>query len=307
MRTKAAMIRQAGQPWEVTTRELDDPGPGEVLIKFFASGLCHSDERVRAGRTEARRPMVGGHEGAGVVEAFGEDVCDLGAEMLTGLLASDRFAFDDDGAEVGGFCALGTFSELTVISQFSCIKILDDIPPDVAALVGSGVSAGDTVVIFGAGGVGTNAIQGARYAGAATVVVVDPVAFKRENAMEFGATHTFEDAESAQQAVNQITWGQMADHAIVTIGVLSAEVVSAATDMVGKDGQVTITSVGQSGDTQIALAANGSVVGWQRRIQGHVFGMCNPLTHRYSLDEVNRGYQDLLSGKNIRGVIMHAT
>ena len=118
----------------------------------------------------------------------------------------------------------------------------------------------------------------------------------------------------------------MADHAIVTIGVLSAEVVSAATDMVGKDGRVTITSVGRSGDTPIALAANGSVVGWQRRIQGHVFGMCNPLydvprllrlwregqlkldeliTQRYSLDEVNRGYEDLLSGKNIRGVIMH--
>ena len=74
MRTRAAMIRQAGQPWEVTILELDDPGPGEVLIKFFASGLCHSDEHVRAGHTEARLPMVGGHEGAGVVEAIGEDV-----------------------------------------------------------------------------------------------------------------------------------------------------------------------------------------------------------------------------------------
>ena len=73
--------------------------------------------------------------------------------------------------------------------------------------------------------------------------------------MEFGATSTFEDAETAQQAVNEITWGQMADHAIVTIRVLTAEVVSAATDIVGKDGQVTITSVGRSGDTQIALAA----------------------------------------------------
>ena len=188
------MIRQAGQPWEVTILELDDPGPGEVLIKFFASGLCHSDEHVRAGHTEARLPMVGGHEGAGVVEAIGEDVtrvkpgdhvvcsfipacgacrycstgrqnlCDLGAEMLTGLLASGRFAFHDgDGADVGGFCALGTFSERAVISQFSCIKILDDIPLDVAALVGcgvptgwgtsvyaAGVAAGDTVVIFGA-------------------------------------------------------------------------------------------------------------------------------------------------------------
>ena len=370
MRTRAAVIRETGKPWEVTTLELDEPGPGEVLIKFVASGMCHSDEHMRAGHTEGRLPMVGGHEGAGVVEAVGDAVtrvtpgnhvvcsfipacgacrycstgrqnlCDQGAQMVTGMLPDGSFRFHDDaGADLGGFCTLGTFSERAVVSQYSCIKILDHIPLDVAALIGCGVptgwgtsvyaaevSAGDTVVIFGAGGVGSNAIQGARYAGAKNVVVVDPVPFKREKAVEFGATHTFESAEGAHQAVNEMTWGQMAEHAICTVGVLTAEVVSAATDIVGKDGRVTITSVGRSGDTQIALAANGSVVGWQRRIQGHVFGMCNPLydiprllrlyddgqlkldeliTQRYSLDEINRGYDDLLNGKNIRGVIMH--
>jgi NDMA-dependent alcohol dehydrogenase len=372
MRTRAAIIRETGKPWEVTTLELDDPGPGEVLIRFVASGLCHSDEHMRSGHTEGRLPMVGGHEGAGIVEAVGpgvtrvqvadhvicsfipacgacrycstghQNLCDQGAEMVTGKLPSGAFPFhDDDGTDLGGFCALGTFSERATVSEFSCIKILDDIPLDVAALLGcgvptgwgtsvyaAGVSAGDTVVIFGAGGVGSNAIQGARHAGAKNVVVVDPVPFKRDSALEFGATHVFSTAEEAQEAVVDITWGQLAEHAICTVGVLTAEVVSAATGMVGKGGQVTITSVGKSGENHIALAANGSVVGWQRRLQGHVFGMCNPLydvprllrlyrdgqlkldeliTQRYALDEINRGYDDLHAGRNVRGVIVHGT
>ena len=190
----------------------------------------------------------------------------------------------------------------------------------------AGVRPGQTVVIFGAGGVGSNAIQGARYAGAAHVIVVDPVEFKRSKALEFGATHVFASAAEAQEAVVEMTWGQLADHAIITIGVLSAEVVDQAAAIVGKGSQVTVTSVGKSAEKQIQLAANGSVVGWQRRIQGHVFGMCNPLydiprllrlyqsgqlkldeliTRRYRLDEVNQGYQDLDDGKIIRGVIVH--
>jgi alcohol dehydrogenase (nicotinoprotein) len=190
----------------------------------------------------------------------------------------------------------------------------------------AGVAAGDTVVIFGAGGVGSNAVQGARYAGAANVIVVDPVAFKRAKALEFGATRVFASAAEAQEAVIELTRGQLAEHAIITIGVLSSEVVSQAAAIVGKGAQVTITSVGRSTEQQIQLAANGSVVGWQRRIQGHVFGMCNPLydiprllrlyragqlkldeliTRRYRLDEINQGYQDLEDGKIIRGVILH--
>jgi S-(hydroxymethyl)glutathione dehydrogenase/alcohol dehydrogenase len=234
---------------------------------------------------------------------------------------------------------LGTFAQRAVVSQASCVKLDDDIPLDVAALAGCGVptgwgssvyaakvAAGDTVVIFGAGGVGSNAIQGARYAGARFVVAVDPVPFKREQAVRFGATHTFATADEAQTEVTRLTWGKLADHAICTVGVLNSEVVSQAAAIVGKGGQVTLTSVGRTGENHVELAANGALVGYQRRIQGHVFGMCNPLydiprllrlyrdgqlmldeliTRRYTLDEINVGYQDLDEGRIIRGLIVH--
>jgi S-(hydroxymethyl)glutathione dehydrogenase/alcohol dehydrogenase len=370
MRTRAAIIRAPGKGWEVTELELDDPKAGEVLIAFKASGLCHSDDHLQTGDSTGRLPMVGGHEGAGVIEAVGpgvtrvkpgdhvvcsfipacgtcrycstgrQNLCDWGAQMMTGMLADGTFRFHDDGgADLGGFCMLGTFAERAVISQNSCVPIQRDIPFEVAALTGcgvptgwgtsvyaAGVRAGQTVVIFGAGGVGSNAVQGARYAGAAHVIVVDPVEFKRSNALRFGATHAFATAAEAQDFVVELTWGQLADHAIITVGVLSSEVVDQAAAIVGKGCQVTVTSVGKSTDKQIQLAANGSVVGWQRRIQGHVFGMCNPLndiprllrlyragqlkldeliTRRYTLDEINQGYQDLADGTIIRGVIRH--
>jgi alcohol dehydrogenase (nicotinoprotein) len=374
MRTTAAIIRETGKPWELVDLELDEPRAGEVLIKFAVSGMCHSDEHLRTGDAQCRLPIVGGHEGAGVVEAVGPNVtrvqpgdhvvcsfipacgtcrycssgrqnlCDQGAQMVTGMLADGTFRFHDDRgddrvADLGGFCMLGTFSQRAVVSQASCVRIDDDIPFEVAALTGcgvptgwgtsvyaAGVRPGDTVVIFGVGGVGANAVQGARHAGARNIVTVDPVAFKREKAREFGATHTFADAQEAHEAVVDLTRGQLADHAICTVGVLTAEVVSQAAAIVGKGGQVTVTSVGRSTDTQVQLAANGMLVGYQRRIQGHVFGMCNPLldiprlldlyragqlkldeliTRRYGLDEINQGYQDLEDGKLIRGIVVH--
>jgi alcohol dehydrogenase (nicotinoprotein) len=371
MRTRAAVVRAPGKPWEVTDLELDEPRSGEVRIKFAVSGLCHSDEHIRTGHSSGRLPMVGGHEGAGVVEAVGPDVtrvavgdrvvcsfipacttcrycssgrqnlCDEGAQMQTGLLSDGTVRFhDDDGNDFGGFCMLGTFAERTVVSQNSCVKVDDDISFEVAALTGCGVptgwgsavnvarvAPGDTVVVYGAGGVGMNAVQGAAMAGARRVVVVDPVAFKRDSAPAFGATHTFATAKEAHDAVVDLTWGQLADHAIVTVGVLTDDVVSQAVEVVGKGGQVTITSVGQTGEDHIRLSANGSLVGYQRRVQGHVFGASNPLqdiprllglyrdgrlkldeliTRRYTLDEINQGYQDLDEGRNIRGVIIHA-
>jgi len=370
MRTRAAVIREPGKPWEITELELDEPGPGEVRIRFVAAGMCHSDEHLRTGDSTGRLPLVGGHEGAGGIEAAGsgvtrvavgdhvvcsfipacgtcrycstgrQNLCDSGAQMMTGMMSDGTFRFhDDSGADLGGFCMLGTFAQHAVVSQHSCVPIDRGIPFEVAALAGcgvptgwgtsvyaAGVRAGQTVVIFGAGGVGTNAVQGARYAGAGNVIVVDPVEFKRSSALSFGATHAFASAGQAQEAVVELTRGQLADHAIITVGVLSAEVVQEAAAIVGKGAQVTITSVGRSSEQQIQLAANGSVVGWQRRIQGHVFGMCNPLydiprllglyragqlkleeliTRRYALEEINQGYADLDDGQLIRGVIIH--
>jgi NDMA-dependent alcohol dehydrogenase len=362
--TRAAVCRVPGQPWEVTDLELDEPKANEVRIKFYAAGLCHSDDHIQKGDAPMRMPVVGGHEGAGVVESVGpgvtrvapgdhlvcsfipacgtcrycstgrQNMCDEGKNAATGEFPDGTFRFHQGGEDFGGLCVLGTFSQYAVVSEFSCIPIPDYIAFDVAALVScgvptgwgsavyaAGVKAGQTVVIYGAGGVGSNAVQGASLAGAKNVIVVDPVEFKREMAAVFGATHTFATAKEAQEFIVGTTWGELADHAIITVGILTDEVIHEAIQAVGKTGQVTITAVGGGWIDENP----GMLIGFQRRIQGALYGGCNPLfdvprllglyesgdlkldeliTRRYRLDEINQGYQDMLDGKNIRGVIM---
>ena len=244
MKTRAAVLRDMGKDWEVIELDLDPPREGEVLIRFAAAGLCHSDDHLRTGDIPVRYPIVGGHEGAGVVEEVGAGVtrlkpgdhivcsflptcghcrfcaqgmtnlCDLGALFVDNCLPDGTFRFHADGEDFGQMCLLGTFSERSVVSEHSCIKIDDDLPLETVALVGCGVPTGwgtavnaggvrpgDTTVIYGIGGVGINAVQGAAFAGARNVIAVDPLEFKRENAMEFGATHVAASAEAAADLV----------------------------------------------------------------------------------------------------------
>lgn len=362
--TTAVVCREPGQPWEVTELQLDPPKRNEVRVKFHAAGLCHSDDHIQKGDAPMRMPVVGGHEGAGVVEAVGpgvtrvsvgdhvvasfipvcgqcrycssgrQNLCDAGKNAGVGVLQDGTFRFHQGGEDFGGLCVLGTFTQYSVVSESSVIKVPKEIPFEVAALVGcgvptgwgsavrvAGVRPGETVVVFGLGGVGANAVQGAAMAGAERVVLVDPVEFKREMAPTFGATHTFATADEAFEFVRAETWGELADHAIITVGVLSDEVISEAISVVGKAGQVTITAVGPG-----RIKENpGSLIGFQRRVMGNIYGGCNPLTdvprllsmytagklkldelitRRYSLDQVNQGYQDMLDGRNIRGVVL---
>jgi len=195
-----------------------------------------------------------------------------------------------------------------------------------SAVHAAGVQPGDTVVIFGAGGVGSNAVQGARFAGAKNVVVVDPVEFKRETATTvFGATHAFATAKEAHEFVVETTWGQLADHVIMTPGAVTEEMVNAAVMMTGKGGKVTITAVGHINERAVHFHA-GALIGYHRQVRGALFGDSNPLydipmllglyksgdlkldelvTRTYTLDQVNQAYQDMNDGKNIRGVIIH--
>ena len=287
MTTRAAVCRAPGQPWEITELELDEPKANEIRIKFYAAGLCHSDDHIQKGDAPMRMPVVGGHEGAGVVDAIGagvtrvavgdhvtcsfipacgscrycstgrQNLCDAGKNAGTGMFPDGTFRFHANGEDFGGLCVLGTFSQYAVVSEFSVIRIPEDIPFDVAALVAcgvptgwgsavraGGVRAGETVVIYGAGGVGSNAVQGASLAGAKNVIVVNPVEFKREMAGVFGATHTFATAKEAHEFVVETTWGELADHAIITVGILHDQVIHDAIQVVGKSGQVTITAVG---------------------------------------------------------------
>jgi S-(hydroxymethyl)glutathione dehydrogenase/alcohol dehydrogenase len=365
---RAAVAYRAHTPWELIELQVDEPKANEVLVKFAAAGMCHSDDHITRGDARVRFPVVGGHEGAGVVAAVGphvrrvkagdrivcsyipacgkcrpcstghQNMCDEGKNAGTGMFADGTFRFHAGGDDFGGFCTLGTFSQYAVVSEWACIPLPDDIPFDIAALVGcgvptgwgsavhaAGVRAGDTVVIYGAGGVGSNAVQGARYAGAKNVVVVDPVEFKRDMAKTFGATHTFADPGQAHEFVVDTTWGQLADHAICTPGVLTQDIVDSAVRVIGKGGKVTITAAGHFDEQAVHVHA-GMLIGYQRQIRGALFGNSNPLydvprllglyrsgdlkldeliTRRYPLEQVNQGYQDMLDGKNIRGVISH--
>ena len=366
--THAAIARAAHLGWELTDLQLDDPKEHEVRIKFAASGLCHSDNHITTGDARVRVPMVGGHEGAGIVESVGANVrrvkagdrvvcsyipacgscrmcstghqnmCVKGLNAGTGMFLDGTYRFHKDGEDFGGFCSLGTFSQYAVVSEWAVVPLPDHIPFKIASLVGcgvptgwgsavyaAGVRAGDTVVIFGAGGVGSNAIQGARYAGAKDVIVVDPVEFKREHSKIFGATEAFATAKEAHEFVVETTWGQLADHVIMTPDAVTEEMVNAAVLMTGKGGKVTITAVGHHDEHAVHFPA-GLLIGYQRQIRGALFGDCNPLsdiprllrlydsgdlkldelvTRTYTLDEVNDAYTDLVEGRNIRGVIMH--
>jgi S-(hydroxymethyl)glutathione dehydrogenase/alcohol dehydrogenase len=368
MKTKAAILRAPQTDWEVVELELDPPKANEVLIRFVAAGLCHSDEHMRSGDMPGRYPIIGGHEGAGVVEEVGpgvsrvqkgdhvvcsfipscgrcrfcstgqQNLCDMGATILEGTMPDGTFRYHLDGEELGGLCMLGTFSQWGVVSEYSVVPIDKDLPLEKAVLVGcgvptgwgsavyaAGVRPGETVVIYGIGGIGINAVQGARHAGAKNIVAVDPVALKREKAEELGATHSAASAEEAQDLITNLTWGVGADNAIVTVGVVKEDVVESAFNAIRKGGTVTVTGLGNLMEKTIHL--NGAMMTlFQKRVQGTLFGSANPIydikkmldlyrsgdikldelvTKTYRLDDINEGYQDLLDGKNIRGVILH--
>ena len=178
---------------------------------------------------------------------------------------------------------------------------------------------------MGIGGIGINAVQGAAHAGASHVIAVDPVAFKREKAMELGATHAFETIEEAADFARSVTNGQGADKALVTVGVLKGEHVAQAFDAIGKGGRVVITGLGDL--TDVGIPINPSMLAlFTKEIRGALFGDQNPssdmlkmlrlyqegnikldelITARYKLDDINKGYEDLHAGKNIRGVIVY--
>jgi S-(hydroxymethyl)glutathione dehydrogenase/alcohol dehydrogenase len=218
------------------------------------------------------------------------------------------------------------------------VKIQPDIPLEVAALVGCGVTTGwgsatkvadvrpgEDVVVMGAGGVGMNAVQGAAAAGAKRVFVVDPESRKREWAMQFGATHAFASVEEAAGPINELTWGRMADKVIITVGNIQGEDVAAAQGLTGKGGRIVVTGMGSAFDVDVKLSLAALAL-FQQDLQGAIFGGLSPrvaipsllslyqegklkldelVTTRYSLEEVNQGYQDMKDGKNIRGMIVY--
>jgi NDMA-dependent alcohol dehydrogenase len=369
VKTKAAILWEVNKPWSVEEIELDEPKAGEVLVKIAASGMCHSDEHLVTGDLPFGLPIIGGHEGAGVVEKVGpgvswiepgdhvvfgfipscgrcrkcstghQSLCDLGALMGLGMQVTDGTSrHHGQGKDLGLMCLLGTFAHHTVVNEASCIKIEKDVPLDKACLLGCGVvtgwgssvyaaevKPGDTVCVVGVGGIGANAIQGAKLAGAKHIVAIDPIEFKREKAMEFGATHTSASMTEALAMVNDISWGVMANKVVMTMGVGSGAVLGEALALTAQNGRVVVTNIHPA----MEMSANVSLLDLtlnQKQVVGSLFGSGNPradipkliglyregqlkldelVTRTYTLDGVNDGYDDMRDGKNIRGVMVY--
>ena len=365
---KGAMLWEPGtnSGWIIEDLTLDPPKENEVLIRLTASGMCHSDDHIDTGDIPVETPMVGGHEGAGVVEAVGPGVerlevgdhcvlsflptcghcrfcvmgssslCDTSAGVLSGFAPDGTHRVHARGQGVGTMSYLGTFCEYVVVPVNSCVRIDKAMPLDVAALIGCGVPTGwgsavyaaearvgEVAVVIGVGGVGMNAIQGFAYAGASIVVAVDLVEFKREKALEFGATHTAASMEEAEELIRELTHGVMADKAVLTAGVVHGEYIQPALQLIRKGGTLVWTGATPVAETNVTLVGLDLTMS-AKRLQGALLGSCNPqndvprlvnlylngrlkldelITRRYTLDDINQGYTDMREGRNIRGLI----
>ncbi|MFZ2173239.1 MAG: NDMA-dependent alcohol dehydrogenase [Rhodococcus sp. (in: high G+C Gram-positive bacteria)] len=370
MKTKGAILWGLNEPWSVEEIEIGDPVAGEVQIRMEAAGMCHSDHHIVTGATPMPSfPVMGGHEGSGVITKVGPEVadlavgdhvvlsfvpacghcpacsaghqnlCDLGMGLLSGLAISDgTYRIQARGQNVIPMCLLGTFSPYMTVHQTSVVKIDKDIPFEVAALVGCGVPTGwgsatnvaevkpgESVVIMGVGGVGMSALQGAVASGARQIFAIDPVPWKREQALKFGATHAFESAAAAIEPIISLTEGRMAQKSIITVGEMRGEYVEEALLLTSKAGRCVVTAMGHLTDMDVKLNLFLFAM-LQKDLKGNIFGGGNArveipnllamyksgqlnlddmITRRYSLEDVNDGYQDMLDGKNIRGVIKY--
>lgn len=269
------------------------------------------------------------------------NLCDLGSITATGMQLSDgtsrhHTASGQDLALAIG--ALGTFAHHTVVNEASCIKIDKDLPLDKACLLGCGVvtgwgsavyaadvQPGETVAVVGVGGIGANAVQGAKLAGARVVAAIDPIEFKREKAMEFGATHTYSSIQEAMASLSESTWDRGFDKVIMTCGVGNGDVLGEAFWLGGKRSKIVVTNIHPVAEASIAIPAVFLTV-FEKQLVGSLFGSANPrldiprllelytqgqldldglVTRTYTLDQINEGYADMNAGRNIRGVMVY--
>jgi len=368
MKVEAAVLYGVNEPYKIEEIELDAPKEREVLVELVASGLCHSDDHLVTGDVPLPGPVVAGHEGAGVVVEVGSEVtrvkqgdhvilhpvpncgqcrwcatgranlCDMGAYALTGYAPDGTYRRHLKGGDIGAFCQLGTFSPYTTVSETQVAAIDPDVPLNVAALIGCGVTTGvgaatkvaqirqgDVVVVIGVGGVGTSAVQGARIAGASTIVAVEPGEYRRGRAAEFGATHAVASTAEATELVRDLTRGVMADVVIITVGVMHGELLGEAATLTSKGGTCVLTSVTPLAETTASISLFDFAMS-NKRLLGHVYGEANPIddfrrmvglyksgalkldemiTTEFSLAEINDGFAAMHAGSTVRGAIRY--
>jgi len=366
VKIRGVVLEQTGGPLTVSELDLAPPGPEEVLVRLRASGVCHSDWNAVDGTSETVCPAVLGHEGAGVVEAVGDRVtrvapgdhvalswtpwcgeCEeckrdlpqlcstVWPAMGTGGLMDGTPRLSRDGEPIYHYSFLSTFAEACVVPERSCIPIADDIPFDVAALVGcavstgagavwrtAGVQAGDRVAIVGCGGVGLSALLAAVAVDAEPIVAVDAAPQKLDVARSFGATHVVAwqgTAEATAEAVRDASGGGV-DYAIEATGRPEAMVTAFLSTR--NRGAAVLIGIPRP-DAVVSLPAT-TIPRMERRVLGSIYGSTRPerdfshtldlfregrlpldrlITHRLPLEQAERGFELMHSGEAVRVVL----
>lgn len=357
---RAAILRAAREPMTIETVDLDGPRANEVRIRVAASGLCHSDYHVVSGDLGSAFPIVLGHEAAGVVEAVGDDVRGLapGDRVVTcssifcghcgecqdgnNHLCSDKplrpvpepsSPIRQNGEVIHQFCNIAGFAEELVVHHSAVSKLPEEMPLDVASVMGCAVLTGlgsvaegakvhpgSKVVVIGCGGVGLLVVQGARIAGAAQLVAIDTNPAKLELARTFGATDTVLAGDDALGQVLELTGGG-ADYAFEVVGIPAAQRQAAL--MLRKRGTLMLVGLPKSGSEFGAPAL--AIITRELRVVGSLMGsvpfqrvlptyaklyldgrlMLDPLiSQRIALADINQGYAQLIAGETARSIIV---
>ncbi len=352
---RAAVQREIGQDKleVVDDAEAVGFGPGKVRLRIKATGLCHSDLSAMNGVLPQPAPFIPGHEGAGEVVEVGEGVdrlragdrvlvcwlpacgrcpsCERGQThlCLTGFLNAATPNYRCASGDLFGFAGTGTFAEELVVDAACAVPIPDDVPYEIAALIGCGVTtgigaalntakvrAGSSVAVLGCGGVGISVIQGARAAGAAEIVAVDPVAARREGAVRFGATEAVGPEELAD-ARNRLTGGEGFDYVFEVVG--RSETARTAYETTRRGGTLCVVGAGAADDflrinmfelffdekrILPSLYGGGDVLRSYRRVirlwRAGRIDLGGLITHRVRLEEVNEAVRQMRSGEALR-------
>ena len=361
--TKAAVMWAFNEPLKIESLKLKDPREDEIVVKVVASGVCHSDLSVLQMKLPVPPPCVLGHEGAGIVEEIGKGVtnvqvgdhvvlswvencgkchyCISGHDHLcdTGIrnaMAGQEAVFEKDGVDISRMAGVASFSERTIVRATAAIPIAKEIPLDKACLVGCGVMTGvgavvntakvrpgDTVAVFGCGGVGLNVIQGAALSGAARIIAVDLVPSKLQLAKTFGATDVVNGKEAdAVDAIQQATGGIGVDYAFEVIG--AAAVIQQAFQAIKRGGKVVVVGVPGFG-TEVSLPGF-DIPLQEKSVIGSLYGSANMhrdmpkllelymqkrlkidelISRRIKLDDVNAAFEAMEKGEVARSVIVY--
>lgn len=363
MKTMAAVLYDYNTPLVIEELDLADPGPGEVLVKVNATGVCHSDLHIIDGEWRNTLPIVLGHEAAGTVVQCGAGVtqfapgqkvifsfrpncgecfyCHQGHPVLCegrnapyGTFPDGATRLTKNGKPIYHMARVASFAEYAVTLAEQLIPIPETFPMTAAALIGcavmTGVGAvmntaqvqpGSSVAVIGCGGVGLNVIQGARLAGASTIIAIDVRENKLEYAQRFGATELINARESDPvQQVRALTAGRGADYTFEVIGL--GATIRQAVDAARPRGTVTVVGMAPDGE-EVHLDAR-VLAGQEKIIRGSYYGSARPrvdipkmadlyaahkldidplISRTYRLDQINEGFDLLRRGEVARGVI----